>query len=191
MTETILPLFPLQSVLFPQGILPLRIFEQRYLTLVRNCMRHAQGFGICLIRTGHEVGDAADCFEVGTQVRIEDWDHTPDGLLAIVVRGERRFRIVSRSVQADQLLVARVEWLAQPAPQPVPTQFQALAVLVDQVLNQLGPIYQALPRQLNDADWVSARLTEYLPLPAQEKQSLLELEDAVQRLQRLAAQLQR
>lgn len=191
MNEPILPLFPLHTVLFPGGVLPLRIFEPRYLDMVSDCLRNDRGFGICLIRSGREVGAAADCHEVGTLARIQDWDKTPEGLLAITARGERRFRALEREVRADQLSVARIELLDEPPPQPLPVEFAPLARLLEHLLDDLDPPYKTLPRALDDTDWVGARLAELLPLDPQEKQFLLEQADPSARLATLAARLGR
>ncbi|MGH8247298.1 MAG: LON peptidase substrate-binding domain-containing protein, partial [Gammaproteobacteria bacterium] len=93
-----LPLFPLHAVLFPGGVLPLRIFEARYLSMVSQCLRSNSPFGVCLIRSGSEVGIPADCHDVGTSARITDWSGAAGGLLVVVARGERIFRIRSRQL---------------------------------------------------------------------------------------------
>lgn len=184
-----LPLFPLHTVLFPGGVLPLRIFERRYLELVADCLRNDCGFGVCLIRSGHEVGDAAEAFTVGTLARIQDWDNTPEGLLAITVRGERRFRVLRCEVRADQLSVARIEWLDEPATVALPLEYAPLARLLEHLLDDLDPPFRTLPRALDDAGWVGARLIELLPLDPLEKQVLLELDDPLRRLTTVAARL--
>lgn len=191
MNEFRLPLFPLHTVLFPGGVLPLRIFEPRYLDMVSDCLRNDHGFGVCLIRAGREVGAAAECHEVGTLARIQDWDNTPEGLLAITARGERRFRVLDREVRADLLSVARIELLDEPPPLPLPVEFAPLARLLEHLLDDLDPPYKTLPRAFDDADWVGARLTELLPLDPLEKQSLLEQADPRARLTTLAARLGR
>jgi hypothetical protein len=189
MNESHLPLFPLHTVLFPGGVLPLRIFERRYLDLVADCLRNDRGFGVCLIRSGHEVGAAAQPFTVGTLARIQDWDNTPDGLLAITVRGERRFRVLGSEVRTDQLNVARIEWLAEAPPMALPVEYAPLGRLLERLLDDLDPPFKDLPRALDDAAWVGARLIELLPLDPLEKQALLELDDPLRRLMTVAARL--
>lgn len=186
-----LPLFPLHTVLFPGGVVPLRIFEGRYLDMVSDCLRNDHGFGVCLIRTGREVGVAAESYEIGTLARIQDWDKTPEGLLAIVARGERRFRILGREVRGDQLSVARVELLDDPPAQALPVEYAPLARLLDRLLEDLDPPYRDLPRALDNADWVGARLTELLPLDPLDKQMLLEQGEPLARLATLAERLRR
>ena len=105
---TTVPLFPLNSVLFPGGMLPLRIFEPRYLDMVSECMRSDSCFGVCLIRDGKEVVKAASCFDIGTLARIVDWDQRDDGLLGITVKGESRVRILGRDVRENKRLVGHI-----------------------------------------------------------------------------------
>lgn len=189
MNESHLPLFPLHTVLFPGGVLPLRIFERRYLDLVADCLRNDRGFGVCLIRSGHEVGAAAEAFTVGTLASIQDWDNTPEGLLAITVRGERRFRVLESAVRADQLNVARIEWIEEAPAVALPLEYAPLARLLEHLLDDLDPPFRDLPRAPDDADWVGARLIELLPLDPLEKQALLELDDPLQRLTTVAARI--
>lgn len=186
-----LPLFPLHTVLFPGGLLPLRVFEQRYMDMVANCLRNNQGFGVSLISAGREVGKAADCCPVGTLATISDWGSTDEGLLSITALGEQRFRIVQTSVQPDQLTIAQVALLTESAAQHLPVQYAPLSRLLERLLDDLGPPFDSMPRALDDAHWVSGRLTEFLPIDVQEKQSLLELDDPLSRLATLAARLGR
>ena len=191
MSSERLPLFPLHTVLFPGGVLPLRIFEPRYLDMVSDCLRNDRGFGVCLIRAGGEVGAPAETAEVGTLARIQDWDKTPAGLLAITARGERRFRVRRREVRADRLVLVQIDFLDEPPPMALPLQHAPLARLLDRLLDDLDPPYKDLPRALDDADWVGARLTELLPMDLQEKQTLLEQGDPLLRLATLASRLGR
>ena len=111
-----LPLFPLKTVLFPGGVLPLRVFEARYMDMITRCMREDAGFGVCLIAAGEEVGETAVPHPVGTEARIEQWDMAQAGVLNLVTRGIRRFRIEDHEVERDGLLVASVRWLDEPLP---------------------------------------------------------------------------
>jgi Lon protease-like protein len=180
-----IPLFPLGTVLFPGGPLPLRIFEARYIDLVRRCLRDESGFGVVLIREGAEAGGAATTFDVGTYARIVDFSQQPDGLLGIQAAGERRFRILARRRARDGLNLADVVWLPEEPRQPLPEEFAELAPALDDILAQVGDPYAALERHLGDAAWVSARLAEILPIPAAHKQHCLELDDPVERLRYL------
>jgi Lon protease-like protein len=180
-----IPLFPLGTVLFPGGPLPLRIFETRYIDLVRRCMRDGTGFGVVLIREGAEAGTAATTFDVGTYARIVDFSQQPDGLLGISAKGERRFRILERRRARDGLNLADVDWLPAEQSQPLPGDFAELGPAIDAILDQVGEPYASLERHLDDAAWISARLTEVLPVPVQHKQHCLELDDAIERLRYL------
>lgn len=174
-------LFPLNVVLFPGGPLPLRIFETRYVDMVRRCMRADQCFGVALIREGSEAGPA-DTFDIGTVAKIVDFHQLSDGFLGLSCVGEQRFRIVSRSRQADGLNLAGIENLARETKIAVPARHARLAQLLESVLPQLGEVYAGIEMHLDDAVWVGHRLAEILPIAAAEKQFCLELDDPIQRL---------
>jgi Lon protease-like protein len=177
-------LFPLNVVLFPEGRLPLRIFETRYIDMVRSCMRGNLNFGVVLIRDGNEVGPA-DTFDVGTTAKIVDFHQLSDGFLGLSCVGEQRFRILRRSRQTDGLNLAEVDWLSPEPVVSVPPRHAHLAELLKTVLPQLGEVYTGIQMRLNDAAWVGHRLAEILPIPATEKQFSLELDDPVKRLEML------
>jgi Lon protease-like protein len=174
-------LFPLNIVLFPDGALPLRIFETRYVDMVRRCMRESQSFGVVLIREGGEVGPA-ETFDVGTLAKIVDFHQLSDGLLGLSCIGQQRFRIRSRSRQADGLNLAEVDPLTAEPAVPVPARHARLAKLLKSVLPQLGEVYTGIQMHLDDAAWVGHRLAEILPIPLKDKQTCLELDDPIQRL---------
>jgi hypothetical protein len=174
-------LFPLSVVLFPAGPLPLRIFETRYVDMVGRCMRADQRFGVALIREGKEVGPA-ETFDVGTMAKIVDFHQLSDGFLGLSCVGERRFRILGRSIQADGLNLAQVEWIGTEPKVAVPERHAHLAELLKTVLPQLGEVYEGIEMHLDDAAWVGHRLAEILPIAAAEKQFCLELNDPIERL---------
>jgi uncharacterized protein len=183
-----IPLFPLNLVLFPDGPLPLRIFETRYYDMVRRCMREGRGFGVVLIREGREVGlSDTDLYEVGTMAEITDFHQLQDGLLGLSCVGRQRFRIIERRRQADGLNLGEVEWLSIEPSLAVPARHQRLSTLLGTVLPQLGEVYSNIDMRLDDAAWVGHRLAEILPIPLGDKQSYLEIDDPVERLDRLAA----
>jgi Lon protease-like protein len=185
-----LPLFPLQAVLFPGGRLSLRIFEPRYLDLVRRCGRSGEGFGICLIVDGEEVGAPATPANVGTEAMIVDFAMTEDGLLALTVEGRRRFRIVATRVLHDGLVDADVQFLDEAARQPPHAEHALLSVLLARIMDKAG-IEHAGPGKgdLADAAYVAWRLAEWLPLADEERQRMLELDDPHARLQVLVDRL--
>jgi hypothetical protein len=188
-----LPLFPLNTVLFPRGPLPLRIFETRYVDMVKRCMREGVCFGVVLVQGGSEVGQAPGYADIGTSARIIDFNLLQDGLLGITCRGERRFRVLRRWREADGLNMGAVEWIDPPAPAAtsVPVEYRHLADLLRRVLPELGDVYAGLEPRYDDADWVGARLIEILPLALGDKQSCLELEDPLERLALIAPLIRR
>lgn len=179
----LLPLFPLNAVLFPGGTLNLRVFEQRYMTLVKDCFKRESTFGICLIAEGAEVGAPAQPHAVGTEARIVAWDMTQPGILNITVRGEARFRIQSSEADREGLLHARVEPIAAEPEMPVPEALAALVPLLQAMAADAGAERLPPPHRFDDAAWVGYRFCELLPIPAIARQKLLELEDPASRLE--------
>ncbi len=186
-TASAAPLFPLSTVLFPGGPLPLRIFETRYVDMVRHCMRERCPFGVVLIQAGSEVGAraAGTLCRVGTTARIVDFDSLPDGLLGISCCGERRFHIQRHWQQEDGLHRADLEFWPPESPVELPAEFRHLGELLEKVLPELGELYASVPGNFRDASWVGCRLAEILPISLSEKQSCLELDDPIARLARL------
>lgn len=178
---TDLPLFPLPVVLFPDACLPLRIFETRYLNLVRDCGRTGSGFGVVHYSgTPESPGHAG----VGTEALIEDFTTLDDGLLGIQCRGRRKFRIVETRSRDDGLLIGRVEWLAREPRQPVPPQHAALQSMLRELLRhqEFTGIIDPDP---DDASSLGMALSSVVPLEAEHAQSLLEVTDPIDRLDQL------
>jgi Lon protease-like protein len=171
-----IPLFPLNTVLFPGGPLPLRIFEPRYLDMLSNCMKDDAPFGVLLIREGGEVGPATT-FEVGTLAKVTDWYQGSDGILGVTAIGTERFRLLSAERQADGLNVGEVELLPPPPSLALPPEYADLPPILDKVLDDLGRLYEGLERRPADAAWVAWRFVEILPLDLAEKQAVLESDD--------------
>lgn len=185
----IIPLFPLQSVLFPGGRLPLRIFETRYMDMAKVCLKDGTPFGICLIASGEEVAHpgqgAAQPHEIGTLAHIADWDMQQLGVLNVTAQGGSRFRIVKQWTEPSQLLRAEVEAIADPAVLPIPGDYARLVPLLRAIVEEMaksnaGP---ATPHRFFDAGWLGMRYAEVLPIPALAKQKLLEIEDSLDRLE--------
>ncbi len=190
MTEREIPLFPLHTVLFPDGPLPLRIFEPRYLDMISQCLKQGCEFGVVLITEGEETGKAATTSDMGTLARIHDWHMRHDRLLGITCVGTRRFRILSQRVEQNQLIRARVQILQPCRQAPLPEEYWFLTDLVREIIERMGHYYAELPTRYDDAGWLSFRLAELLPLRLSQKQYFLQLDDPVQRLERLAATLE-
>ncbi len=181
-----LPLFPLQTVLLPGGPLQLQVFEPRYLDMVGRCMRTGTPFGVVRILEGSEAGAVSDIAATGTSARIIDFHTLSNGLLGLLCLGERVFRLESRQEQPDRLVVGQVSWLPQLPIAAVPPRFASLVTALREVLPQLPPAYAHIPRNFADAEWVSYRLLELMPLSSQQRQHSLENHDPLQRLEWLA-----
>jgi uncharacterized protein len=180
---TDLPLFPLSCVLFPGGPLALRIFEQRYLDLVRDCTRRGSGFGVCLILQGREAGDPALPAAVGTVAQITDFYTLPDGLLGIAAEGGARFQVTSTRVRDNGLVHGEVRFWPDEPVVPVPPEHSLLATILERLIEKSGgPFAKAERACYDNASWVGFRLAEALPLAPPERQALLQMTDPLQRL---------
>lgn len=180
-----LSLFPLNTVLVPGAALGLRVFEPRYLDLVRDCGRRGTGFGVCLIADGAEVGAPATPVACGTEARIEDFDTGPDGLLHLRVRGGRRFHALRTRVRDNGLLVADVEWLEADPVVELQPQHALLADMLRHMLEQIGADVAVPERSFDDAAWVGWRMIELLPMTLAQRQLLLQEDDPDRRLDTL------
>ena len=180
---TEIAIFPLNAVLFPGGLLPLRIFEQRYMDMAKGCLKDDKPFGVCLIRSGREVGAPATPEPVGCTASIIEWDMQQLGVLSVKALGGQRFRILDSRVTEAGLTRASVEMLPQVADTNLAEEFYGCANVLRAVIREHGPQIMAEPHQFESSSWVSARLTEILPVPLAAKQRLLELEDAAQRIE--------
>jgi Lon protease-like protein len=186
-----LPLFPLNTVLFPGCMLDLQIFEARYLDMISRCMKQGQGFGVVCILEGVEVGGAAGQFSaIGCEALIRDFQQRPNGLLGIRVEGGRRFRAHRAQVLPDQLTVAEVEWLDEQPEQPLRAEHADLVALLG-ALNA-HPLVEALgmPGEPAGQEGLANRLAYLLPLDTEQKLQLLEAPSAALRLQLLQQMLE-
>lgn len=176
------PVFPLGVVLFPGGVLPLRIFEPRYVAMVARCTRASEPF---IVTLAHPDGGA---YDIGTSARIVDFDQGEDGLLHIRCIGERRARLTPAGAQDDGLLMATVEWIGELESVPVPARHERLAGVLGELIRQLDVPVDGTPK-LSDAGWVSGRFAELLPLENAAKIHLLREDDPVARLDAIASLL--
>ncbi len=181
-----IPLFPLSSVVMPGGLLPLRLFEPRYLNMVRDCFRGDTGFGVCLVKEGAEAGGAAVPFPNGTLIKIVDWDQGDNGLLQIVVEGEQKFRIIDTHVDDAELLRGTVALLPAEQSVPVPAEFHHLVETMDQILEQVSSAVKYANPETNDALWLGSRFVELLPLAASLRHQLLSMDQPLERLTAIA-----
>ena len=192
MTATDIPLFPLNSVLFPGGVLELRVFERRYLDLVRDCARSGAGFGVCLILHGREAGEPAVPAAVGTVARIVDFYTSDDGLLGIRADGGVRFRVTHTRVRDNGLVHGDAQFWPDEPVVPVPPEHALLATILERLLERMDSAHARGGRgHYDDASWVGFRLGEALPLENRERQHLLQMTDPLERLQQLMHYLPR
>jgi hypothetical protein len=176
-------IFPLNTVLFPDGVLPLKVFEQRYIEMTKACLRDSRPFGVCRIREGREVGAAAIPEPVGCFAAIESWDMPQPNLFHLVARGGGRFRIREMRVAPNHLISASVEPI--PADRAVAGVDRLCREVLEAIIAKVGAGRFPAPARLDDAAWVGFRLAEVLPLEGRAKQELLEITDAATRLARL------
>lgn len=193
LNDSWLPLFPLKTVLFPGGLLPLKVFEARYIDMVSDCMKRDAPFGVVLIKSGQEVGAPAVPEEVGCLARISRLDMPELGVMLLRTEGGERFRIVETRVLSDNRLEARVEAIAADGEIPVSAMHvhcaKTLKIVIDDIdakgMAEHGDTYDspfARPLQLESAGWVANRWCEILPIPLKARQKLMELGDAHSRL---------
>lgn len=185
-----LALFPLGTVLFPSNVLPLRIFEPRYVDLVGRCMRDGSAFGVVGIREGREAGGSASPFDTGTVAHIIDFDRGGDGLLNIVINGAERFRIGTTARHDDNLLVAEITTIPDIADSPIPDDFRSLSNLLDEILSNAEVAGSETARPQTSAA-LAYSLAQYLPLSVTEKVALLEINEPLELLIRLSNNLRR
>lgn len=177
-----LPLFPLQTVVFPGGRLPLRVFEQRYIEMVKQAIADDTPFGICAIREGHEVGTPAVPCEVGTLVHITDWDMPEAGILHIDTQARERFVIRDTHTEPSGLIVATVDTVSAEPATAIPDDLMLAVQILRHIVGEFGADRFPAPLAFDDAAWVGFRLSEVLPLKLSTKQNLLEMNDSVTRL---------
>ena len=188
-----LALFPLNTVLFPGSILPLQIFEQRYLNLIKDCMKQQTGFVTVLISEGKEVASTPQIYRTGCYVEIIDWESLPNGLLGISIQAKYRVHLSNSSVRDDGLLLADSTALESSldARPTMPDGFKPLTETLKQLLNHpFADRYQGKVNFDDTAD-ICYRLAELLPVSNKEKQLLLESETAEQMLDQLALHINR
>jgi len=169
-------------VLFPDGPLPLRVFEPRYLDMISSCLKEDSSFGVLLIASGGETSDV-QTHNVGTLATITDWYQGSDGILGITAFGGKRFRLGHLSRERDGLYTGDVG-LIEPEPAvALPAEYRAMAGLLQVIIDDLGRLYESQQKQYDDATWVGCRFAEILPLSLEQKQHCLELNDPVERLE--------
>lgn len=193
-SEQWIALFPLNTVLFPEGVLPLRVFETRYIDMVRACMKSNTPFGVVAIQSGAEIGEVATPYSVGTIAHITEWDMPELGVLLIQTRGGDRFRILETRLLPSQRLEARIDFIPNEPVVDGGDNLKVCAEVLNVVIHDIerraredqepqfiAPFSE--PYELNNPAWVANRWCEILPIPLVEKQRLLEMQDVSMRLQ--------
>lgn len=192
-----LAIFPLETVLFPGGVLTLRVFEARYLDLVSECTAAGTPFGVCLITQGSEIDPGAAHEPIGCTARIVDFDAEESGLLNVRALGGQRFRVLDRRLRQDGLIRADIEMIDPDDEVGVPEQHAECETLVrrlvdDLVAREADPMRRMIaePYRFDSASWVGNRICEFLPIAPRARQKLMELDDAVMRLSLIHQYLQ-
>jgi Lon protease-like protein len=187
-----LPLFPLKTVLYPGGVLPIKVFEQRYIAMSKACLKDDKPFGICLLTQGEEVAGAegfaagVEFAPIGTLARIVSWDMPQLGILHLRTEGVTRIQVQAHTVADGGLVVGQVVGIAPEPSVSLPPAFQRLADFLELLINRVGKENFPAKLVLTDASWVGYRLAEILPLPLPIKQTMLEINDSEVRLKVLA-----
>ena len=185
MTDS-LPLFPLRTVLLPGASLGLRLFERRYLDMVRDCGRGGHGFGVCMILQGNEAGVPAVPAAFGTEAVIEDFGTGDDALLTLQVRGARRFHVDRTRVRDNGLIIGEVQWRDADLDDSLRPEHALLATVLQHFLEKAGGEHSRVSNaRFDDAAWVGWRLAEFLPLDDAQRLSILQEDDPHERLSML------
>ena len=177
-----LPLFPLNTVLLPGGVLALKVFEPRYMDMAKRCLQAESMFGICLIKEGAEVAAPAAPHPFGTLARISNWDMPQLGVLNVRAIGVQRFQVLEYDTQPDGLLMAQAVKVPPEVATPLPPEHAVCAAVLKRVIAHVGEDKFEPPFAFDDGVWVGYRLTEVLPIKISAKQSMLEMNDTLVRL---------
>jgi len=180
MADQGVPIFPLQTILFPGSKLPLRIFEPRYLDMVSHCMRSNKEFGIVLSRKVPQPG-TLETYATGTLAKIIDWNQGDDGLLGITTLGTNKFELLSITKQEDELNVGEIKIIEKEEDFKAPPSFDNMISLLEAILEDIN-LYHEREKYFESASWVSFRFAEILPLKIEDKQKCLEFDDPILRL---------
>ena len=183
------PLFPLHTVLYPHGRLPLRIFEPRYVDMVGDCMKTGTGFGVCLIKQGSETGPAATCFDTGTYAEIIDFSRQENGLLTITIEGKRRFKVLQTEVRSNNLLTGDIGWSDSHEAGDSPEEYRPLRDLYLHIVNNYETLYSQEDHEAVSLGLLSYRLAEFLPVDNSARQEILETDGVKDRLELIRTKL--
>lgn len=186
-----IPLFPLNTVLFPGGRISLRIFEPRYVDMLSHCMRNEIGFGVCLLRE-NAGSKSPDLFhQVGTYTLIADWDLLDDGLLGLHCMGQKRFSVLESRFSESGFNEAEVGWRLDQTGECAPELMTTCLKYVQRRAEMDGLVLDLKNKErLKDPNWLGYRLAEMLPLTAESQQTVLEMDAPEMRLRTLHSVIQ-
>jgi Lon protease-like protein len=176
-------IFPLNTVLFPGGRLPLRVFEQRYIEMTKQCIANNLPFGVCQIKEGRETGTPAVPESIGCLARIVEWDMPQLGVFQLQTEGTQRFRILSSEVARNGLISASIETL--PNEDQVAPSSALCSEVLKAIIEKVGAEHFPSPQRFDDAAWIGYRLSEILPIDRDTRQRMLQLSDPTERLAQL------
>tara|TARA_Y100000996_G_scaffold403469_1_gene376455 strand:+ start:325 stop:927 length:603 start_codon:yes stop_codon:yes gene_type:complete len=185
MKENQVPMFPLKSIVLPGGLFPLRIFERRYINMVKNSLKNQTGFCIALVRGESDNGYITNIFNYGCYVKIVDWNQLEDGLLGITVEGIKKIHVLECNLNKDNLLLGSIEDTKIEKEYMIPQKYLLLSKFYKKIYPNIKDFISFKNERYADATWVSYRLTECLPLDASTKNKLIALDNAIERLDKI------
>ena len=185
MKKNQIPMFPLKSIVLPGGLFPLRIFERRYINMVKNCLKNETGFCITLVRAESDNGYITNVYNYGCYVKIVDWNQLEDGLLGITVEGIKKIHVLECNLNEDNLLQGSIEDIEVEKEYMVPQKYLSLSKFYKKIYPNIKDFISFKKERYADATWVSFRLTECLPLDSSTKNKLIALDNAFDRLDKL------
>ncbi len=177
-----IPLFPLGTILFPDGVIALKIFEARYLDMIKQCLREKTEFGVVSIIKNSDASEediSLSFSSIGTLAQIEDFDPVQPALYMTKSFGTQRFRLIRSKQEVNGLWMGEVELIENDPLTPIPQEHQKVAELLDEIISViqsedlLGETFFKKPFKVDDCGWVSNRLAELLPISLAQKNHLL------------------
>tara|TARA_B100001564_G_scaffold355256_1_gene367250 strand:+ start:149 stop:751 length:603 start_codon:yes stop_codon:yes gene_type:complete len=185
MKKESIPLFPLKSIVLPGGIFPLRIFERRYINMVKECIKNDNGFCIVLTRNNSNKKYIDDVYNYGCFVKITDWDQLEDGLLGITVSGQSKIHVIDCGLNENDLLCGTIEDMPDEKEYMIPQKYLILSKFYKRIYPGIKNFISYQRERYSDATWIGFRLTECLPLDSSTKNKLIATNDAIERLEKL------
>ncbi len=180
-----LPIFPLKSIVLPGGLFPLRIFERRYLDMVRDSIKNETSFCIALVKTESKNKYIDDVYPIGSLVKIIDWNQLEDGLLGITVEGMNLVDIQSSTLDKNNLLKGDIENIKPEREYMIPEKYRLLSKFYKKIHPGIKNFIDYKKERYSDASWVGFRLTECLPLDLSTKAKLISSNNAIERLEKI------